>query len=52
MRKVYRTIDDVLRSPWGAVRQADEKAAAIDRVTLTWIRSNRRPRKSWPPSPP
>lgn len=32
MRKVYRTIDDVLRSPWGAVRQADEKAAAIDRV--------------------
>ena len=32
MRKTYRTIDDVLRSPWGAVRQADEKAAATDRV--------------------
>ena len=32
MRKTYRTIDDVLRSPWGAIKQQDEKAAATDRV--------------------
>ena len=32
MRKIYRTIDDVLRSPWGAIKQQDEKAAATDRV--------------------
>ena len=32
MRKIYRTIDDVLRSPWGAIKHQDEKAAATDRV--------------------
>lgn len=32
MRKIYHTIDDVLRSPWGAIKQQDEKAAATDRV--------------------
>ena len=32
MRKTYRTIDDVLRSPWGAIKQQDKKTAATDRV--------------------
>ena len=32
MRKIYSSIDDVLRSPWGAIKHQDEKAAATDRV--------------------